>query len=60
MTSSERALLNDSVHDALQEMIFSGALAPGSPLSVPALASRLEAWRAAQTASVSDRPKDEA
>ncbi|WP_029111182.1 GntR family transcriptional regulator [Mycobacterium sp. URHD0025] len=45
MTTSERALLNDSVHDALQEMIFSGALAPGSPLSVPALAARLNVSR---------------
>ncbi|OLP03435.1 GntR family transcriptional regulator [Mycolicibacterium porcinum] len=43
--TSERGLLNDSVHDALQEMIFSGELAPGCPLSVPALAAQLNVSR---------------
>jgi len=45
MTSSDGALLTESVHSALQELIFSGALAPGSPLSVPALAARLNVSR---------------
>lgn len=45
MTASERALLTDSVHDALQEMIFSGESESGSPLSVPALAARLKVSR---------------
>ncbi|MBJ7466173.1 MAG: GntR family transcriptional regulator [Mycolicibacterium sp.] len=45
MTSSEGALLTESVHSALQEMIFSGELQPGSPLSVPALAARLNVSR---------------
>ena len=45
MTASERALLTDSVHDSLQEMIFSGELESGSPLSVPALAARLKVSR---------------
>lgn len=45
MTVSDGALLTESVHDALQDMIFSGELAPGSPLSVPALASRLNVSR---------------
>jgi DNA-binding GntR family transcriptional regulator len=34
-----------SVHNSLQEMIFSGELLPGSPLSVPALAARLNVSR---------------
>ncbi|CAN7225508.1 GntR family transcriptional regulator [Mycolicibacterium frederiksbergense] len=45
MTSSEGALLTESVHSALQEMIFSGELQPGGPLSVPALAARLNVSR---------------
>lgn len=45
MTSSEGALLTESVHSALQELIFSGELQPGSPLSVPALAARLNVSR---------------
>ncbi|PYE19198.1 GntR family transcriptional regulator [Williamsia limnetica] len=45
MASTERALLTDSVHDALRELIFSGELASGSPLSVPALAARLNVSR---------------
>ena len=45
MTSSDGALLTESVHSALQELIFSGELAPGSPLSVPALAARLNVSR---------------
>jgi DNA-binding GntR family transcriptional regulator len=45
MTSSDGALLTESVHSSLQEMIFSGELQPGSPLSVPALATRLNVSR---------------
>jgi DNA-binding GntR family transcriptional regulator len=45
MSSSDGALLTESVHSALQELIFSGELAPGSPLSVPALAARLNVSR---------------
>ncbi|GAS97582.1 GntR family transcriptional regulator [Mycolicibacterium canariasense] len=45
MTASDGTLLTESVHDALQELIFSGELAPGSPLSVPALAARLNVSR---------------
>ncbi|KAA0118581.1 GntR family transcriptional regulator [Mycolicibacterium sp. P9-22] len=45
MTSSDGALLTESVHSALQELIFSGELQPGSPLSVPALAARLNVSR---------------
>ncbi|MFT4044181.1 MAG: GntR family transcriptional regulator [Gordonia sp. (in: high G+C Gram-positive bacteria)] len=45
MRDVERTLLTESVHDALQEMIFSGELSPGSQLSVPALATRLNVSR---------------
>jgi DNA-binding GntR family transcriptional regulator len=45
VTASERALLTDSVHDTLQELIFTGELESGSPLSVPALAARLNVSR---------------
>ncbi|MGY4712044.1 GntR family transcriptional regulator [Mycolicibacterium sp. CBM1] len=45
MTSSDGALLTESVHNSLQELIFSGELPPGSPLSVPALAARLNVSR---------------
>ena len=45
MTVSDGTLLTESVHDSLQEMIFNGELAPGSPLSVPALAARLNVSR---------------
>lgn len=45
MTASDGALLTESVHHSLQEMIFSGELLPGSPLSVPALAARLNVSR---------------
>ena len=38
-------LLADSVHRRLQEEILAGALAPGTPLSVPALAGRLAVSR---------------
>ncbi|EOM74756.1 GntR family transcriptional regulator [Rhodococcus rhodnii] len=41
MTAAERALLTDSVHEQLRELVFSGELGPGAPLSVPALAARL-------------------
>lgn len=45
MTSSDGTLLTESVHDSLQEMIFSGELPPGSALSVPALAAQLNVSR---------------
>ncbi|CAN5881079.1 GntR family transcriptional regulator [soil metagenome] len=45
MTASDGALLTESVHNSLQEMIFNGELLPGSPLSVPALAARLNVSR---------------
>jgi len=45
MTTADGALLTESVHNSLQEMIFTGELAPGSPLSVPALAARLNVSR---------------
>lgn len=45
MTASDGALLTESVHDSLQEMIFNGELQAGSPLSVPALAARLNVSR---------------
>lgn len=45
MPASNGALLTESVHSSLQEMIFTGELAPGSPLSVPALAARLNVSR---------------
>lgn len=45
MTSADGALLTESVHNSLQEMIFTGELEPGSPLSVPALAARLNVSR---------------
>ncbi|MGV8874069.1 MAG: GntR family transcriptional regulator [Rhodococcus sp. (in: high G+C Gram-positive bacteria)] len=45
MTSSERELLTQSVHATLREQIFSGELAPGTPLSVPALAAKLNVSR---------------
>ncbi|QNG21564.1 GntR family transcriptional regulator [Rhodococcus triatomae] len=45
MTATEQALLTESVHDTLREMVFSGELEPGAPLSVPALAARLAVSR---------------
>lgn len=45
MTTTERAPLTESVHETLRELIFSGELAPGTPLSVPALASKLNVSR---------------
>jgi DNA-binding GntR family transcriptional regulator len=45
MTTIEPALLAESVYAALREDIFSGELAPGTPLSVPALAARLNVSR---------------
>ncbi len=45
MSASNGALLTESVHNSLQEMIFTGELTPGSPLSVPALAARLNVSR---------------
>lgn len=45
MTTSDGALLTESVHSALQEMIFCGDLQPGAALSVPALAARLNVSR---------------
>ncbi|EID80177.1 MULTISPECIES: GntR family transcriptional regulator [Rhodococcus] len=45
MTHTERALLTESVHDTLREQIFSGELPPGTPLSVPSLAAKLNVSR---------------
>ncbi|MGI5220767.1 GntR family transcriptional regulator [Nocardia sp. CA-290969] len=45
MTTTERALLTESVHATLREQIFAGELAPGTPLSVPALAAKLNVSR---------------
>ncbi|WP_128646258.1 GntR family transcriptional regulator [Rhodococcus sp. BS-15] len=45
MTTSERELLTESVHATLREQIFSGELPPGTPLSVPALAAKLNVSR---------------
>ncbi|MCX4091480.1 GntR family transcriptional regulator [Nocardia sp. alder85J] len=45
MTTTEPALLAESVYAALREDILSGELAPGTPLSVPALAARLNVSR---------------
>ncbi|MET0900554.1 MAG: GntR family transcriptional regulator [Mycobacterium sp.] len=45
MTTSDGALLTESVHRSLQELIFNGELEPGSQLSVPALAARLNVSR---------------
>ena len=43
--SDGNGLLGESVHAALVGMIFTGELAPGTPLSVPALAARLDVSR---------------
>ncbi|MDZ7912626.1 MAG: GntR family transcriptional regulator [Rhodococcus sp. (in: high G+C Gram-positive bacteria)] len=45
MTTSERELLTESVHATLRQQIFSGELPPGTPLSVPALAAKLNVSR---------------
>lgn len=45
MTTTERALLAESVHATLREQIFAGDLPPGTPLSVPALAAKLNVSR---------------
>ena len=45
MTTTERELLAESVHATLREQIFAGELPPGTALSVPALASRLNVSR---------------
>lgn len=45
MTIPDGALLTESVHRSLQEMIFGGELQPGAALSVPALAARLNVSR---------------
>lgn len=45
MTTTERALLTESVHAALREQIFAGELPPGTALSVPALAAKLNVSR---------------
>jgi DNA-binding GntR family transcriptional regulator len=45
MTTTERALLAESVHATLREQIFAGELLPGTALSVPALAAKLNVSR---------------
>lgn len=45
MTTTERELLAESVHATLREQIFAGELPPGTALSVPALAARLNVSR---------------
>jgi len=45
MTTTERELLTNSVHATLREKIFSGELPPGTALSVPALAAKLNVSR---------------
>lgn len=45
MTTTERELLTESVHAILREQIFSGELPPGTALSVPALATKLNVSR---------------
>ncbi|MEE2057754.1 GntR family transcriptional regulator [Rhodococcus artemisiae] len=45
MTTTERALLTESVHATLREQIFAGELPPGAALSVPALAAKLNVSR---------------
>lgn len=45
MTTTDRELLTESVHAILREQIFSGELPPGTALSVPALAAKLEVSR---------------
>ncbi|MFC4125917.1 GntR family transcriptional regulator [Nocardia rhizosphaerae] len=41
MTDESSALLGQSVHRQLRQLVLSGELAPGRPLSVPALATQL-------------------
>ncbi|MFF0487752.1 GntR family transcriptional regulator [Nocardia sp. NPDC004068] len=41
MTESESALLGASVHRQIRQLVLAGELGPGTPLSVPALATRL-------------------
>ncbi|CRK51684.1 GntR family transcriptional regulator [Rhodococcus sp. RD6.2] len=45
MTTTERELLAESVHATLREQIFAGELPPGTALSVPALAAKLNVSR---------------
>ncbi|MFD1813190.1 GntR family transcriptional regulator [Rhodococcus gannanensis] len=45
MTTTERELLAESVHATLREQIFAGELLPGTALSVPALAAKLNVSR---------------
>jgi DNA-binding GntR family transcriptional regulator len=52
MTGPQGALLTESVHRRLREEVLSGVLLPGAPLSVPALAARLEVSRSPVRESV--------
>jgi len=51
-TTTGGSLLTETVHHPLREEIFTGTLAPGAPLSVPALASRLDVSRSPVRESV--------
>jgi DNA-binding GntR family transcriptional regulator len=51
-TTADGALLTETVHDRLRGEIVDGTLAPGTPLSVPALAARLEVSRSPVRESV--------
>jgi DNA-binding GntR family transcriptional regulator len=51
-TTTAGTLLTEAVHRRLREEIFDGTLAPGTPLSVPALAARLGASRSPVRESV--------
>ena len=52
MTTADGVLLTESVHQRLREEIFDGRLAPGTALSVPALAARLDVSRSPVRESV--------
>ena len=52
MTTTDGSLLTETVHRLLREEIFAGVLPPGAPLSVPALASRLDVSRSPVRESV--------
>jgi DNA-binding GntR family transcriptional regulator len=52
VTTTDGALLTETVHRRLREEIFDGRLAPGAPLSVPALAARLDVSRSPVRESV--------
>ena len=52
--------LVERTYRALLDAIVAGELAPGERHTQEALAERLDAWRAKQTASVAERPSDDA